>query len=102
MEVDPRGNRAPGKLRVPISVAAPVAPPDAAKHGPALPAGASGVTLTPNCDPGCIRGRAPHLESGGTVVPGLWTFVKAQILPCSGHSVSLSSLECGLDVAARQ
>ncbi|XP_070646854.1 uncharacterized protein [Bos indicus] len=59
-------SRAPGKLRVPISVADPVAPPDAAKHGPALPAGASSVTLTPICDPGCIRGRAPHLESGGT------------------------------------
>ncbi|XP_059743884.1 nascent polypeptide-associated complex subunit alpha, muscle-specific form-like [Bos taurus] len=59
-------SRAPGKLRVPISVADPVAPPDAAKHGPALPAGASGVTLTPICDPGCIRGQAPHLESGGT------------------------------------
>lgn len=59
--------RAPGKLRVPISVAAPVAPPDAATCGLALPTGASGVTLTLSGTRGVFEAQHLTWETGAQV-----------------------------------
>ena len=45
---------------------------------------------------------SPFSHFPALAVPGLWTFVKAHRLSCSGCSTSLPSLGCSLDSATRE
>ncbi|XP_055291173.1 nascent polypeptide-associated complex subunit alpha, muscle-specific form-like [Moschus berezovskii] len=73
------------------------APRQREQRGPALPAGASSMIVTPICDPGCPQGPAPHLGDRGAGEPPRQQSSTQPTPACRGGTCSLAQTgpRCG-------